>query len=91
MSNNPTTATTVPAEPVVPTITTPETPKVDGKFKTALKHPVATARRHKTTIAVTAGVALGSVATFLLTKKDEDVIEANDSADEDVDSDSDTV
>lgn len=83
MSNNPINPTPVVTEPVVPTT---EPIKVPGKFKTALKHPVATARRHKTTIAVTAGVALGSVATFLLTKKDEDG-EDIETSDDSVDSD----
>lgn len=46
-----------------------ETTKQPGKLKTALRHPIHTVKRHKIAVATLAGVALGSVATYLLTAK----------------------
>lgn len=70
-----------PTEPVLE-----PAPKQPGKFKTAVRHPIQTVKRNKAAFAASAGVALGSVATFLLMHKDEnedaDASENTDASDD---------
>lgn len=70
------------------TPTTPMVPKAPGKLVTALKHPVQTMKRHKSAVLVSFGVACGSVATFMLCKKDPEVEASDESNDSSDDSDS---
>lgn len=75
--------TPLPTEQIItPDAAVLETPKQPGKLKTSLRHPIQTVKRHKIAAATTVGVALGSVATLLLTaKKDSDSdAEIDDSA-----------
>lgn len=72
MSENKTekTPTVIIGETVPPTESTAPAPapKAPGKFKTAITHPIVTAKRHKTAITLTLGAVAGSVATMLLSK-----------------------
>lgn len=73
-------------EPVPVTIV--EAPKKPGKFKTALRHPIQTTKRHRVAAAATAGVVLGSVATLLLCKSDDEIdLDADANLELDLDSD----
>jgi hypothetical protein len=66
---------TIPGQTVTTDVPAPAPttePKKPGRVKAAFKHPIETAKRHKTALAVTAGVALGAVAaTLLSSSKDE--------------------